>query len=556
MDSDPGGEVDMHPLHEKVEDALQTILTIVKEMRDFRAEQLETNGLMLSSLRAIADGVASLPKESKVGKAQSAASRCPTPQSPPSPSPMSPKRNSVSVSSIPGHVPGPLETSEGCGSLQASQRNDNHNQDPSQDHLDGFSPVKPEPPASLPPPRPPNLYRLCSKVGQTETQNTPRARRGSAIHHLARDSQALILATDNQASIHTEISICNILADNIGVRLWSWSRTLGFLIVILNLSELALDVALHTMKFPQAGGQWTSVSLLVFSTVAIFLLKLMTTLVHSEHLNVAMVRLDRYLRDCGQGLDWGSCAIEQWRCFVIMWSMLIGAFVTEQTLELYHANEVDHHWSVPMKLHIVKALVSIILLTVSSSVVMTGAYFQFNLLLGLAKTIDCWCSDIAETEDFMAGIRSWNTLQALLKSVGRELTPCFVALNTLGYVGFFAALAGSCSLLLDDHLDGWTLALSEFALLPTIYLFYLSARLFAEGALLSEKCHQVPAFVNQLPGEDDDAQRQYLVRFVADSSTGFIVKGVMLTQSAFLKQVQLLTAIFSSFGGILLRRYL
>ena len=121
---------------------------------------------------------------------------------------------------------------------------------------------------------------------------------------------------------------------------------------------------------------------------------------------------------------------------------------------------------------------------------------------------------------------------------------------------FFAALAGSCSLLLDDHLDGWTLVLSEFALLPTIYLFYLSARLFAEGALLSEKCQQVPAFVNQLPGEDDDAQRQYLVRFVADSSTGFIVKGVMLTQSAFLKQVQLLTAIFSGFSGILLRRYL
>ena len=554
MDSDPGGEIDTHPLHEKVEDALQTILTIVKEMRDFRAEQLEANGLMLSSLHAIADGVASLPKESKVGKAQSAASRCPTPQSPPSPSPK--RNNALSVSSIPGHVPGPLETSEGCGSLQASQCNDNQNQDPSQDHLDDFSPVKPEPPASLPPPRPPNLYRLRSKVGQAETQNTPRSRRGSAIHHLARDSQALILATDHQASIRTASSICNILADNIGVRLWSWSTTLGFFIVILNLAELGLDVVLHATKFPQAGGQWTSVSLLLFSTVAIFLLKLMTTLVRSEHLNVAMVKLDGFLRDCGQGLDWGSCAIEQWRCFVVMWSMLIGAFVTEQTLEVYHANEVDHQWSVPMKLHITKAMISVLLLTVSSSVVMTGAYFQFNLLLGLAKTIDCWCSDISETEDFMAGIRSWNTLQALLKSVGREMTPCFLALNTLGYVGFFAALAGSCSLLLDDHLDGWTLVLSEFALLPTIYLFYLSARLFAEGALLSEKCQQVPAFVNQLPGEDDDAQRQYLVRFVADSSTGFIVKGVMLTQSAFLKQVQLLTAIFSGFSGILLRRYL
>ncbi len=551
MCSEPGSEIDMQPLHEKVEDALQTILTVVKELRDFRAEQLETKGLMLASLRAITDSVATLPKERKVGNAQSVSSRCPNPQSP-----ISPKRNSTSVSSIPGQVPGPLETSEGCGSHQASQHDDNHNQVPS-DRLDfGFSPVNPEPPASLPPPRPPNLYRLCSKVGQTETQNTPRARRGSAIHTLARDSQALILATDHQTTLNTNTSICNILADNIGVRLWSWSRTLGFLIVILNLSELALDVALHATKFPQGGGQWTSVSLLLFSTVAISLLKLMTTLVGSDALNMAVEKLDRYLRDCGQGLDWGSCAIEQWRCFIVMWSMLVGAFVIEQTLEVYHANEVDHQWSVPMKLHFMKAVTSVFLLTISSSVVMTGAYFQFNLLLGLAKTIDCWCSDIAETEDFMAGIRSWNTLQALLKSVGRELTPCFVALNALGYVGFFAALAGSCSLLLDDHLDGWTLALSEFALLPTIYLFYLSSRLFAEGALLSEKCNQVPAFVNQLPGEDDDAQRQYLVRFVSDSATGFIVKGVMLTQSAFLKQVQILTAIFSGFSGILLRRYL
>lgn len=79
------------------------------------AEQLE-DGLMLSSLRAIKCRENSASVQLWPGETR-----------------MSPRRNSVSVSSIPGHVPGPLETSEGCGSPQASQRNDNQNQDPSQD---------------------------------------------------------------------------------------------------------------------------------------------------------------------------------------------------------------------------------------------------------------------------------------------------------------------------------------------------------------------------------------------------------------------------------------
>ena len=79
-------------------------------------------------------------------------------------------------------------------------------------------------------------------------------------------------------------------------------------------------------------------------------------------------------------------------------------------------------------------------------------------------------------------------------------------------MGFFASLAGSFSLLLDDGMEAWKVALYEFSLLPLVYLFFLSASLFAKGAWLSEKCRQIPAFVNQLDGNGADSDRQYLVR--------------------------------------------
>ena len=188
---------------------------------------------------------------------------------------------------------------------------------------------------------------------------------------------------------------------------------------------------------------------------------------------------------------------------------------------------------------------------------MNGAYIQFNLLLGLGKTLDCWCADITETQDFISGIQSWNSLQALLKCVGREITPCFTALFLLGYVGFFAALAGSFALLLDDGLDVWKTSIYEWSLLPLLYLFYLSTRLCAKGASLSERCRQIPAFVNQLNmfGEGADTDRQYLVRYISDRAAGFIVNGVTLSQAAFLKQMHFLAAVFSGISGVLLRRY-
>lgn len=240
---------------------------------------------------------------------------------------------------------------------------------------------------------------------------------------------------------------------------------------------------------------------------------------------------------------------------LVSWMILKRAFLEDTSVYIGFSRLET---SLPRWLCILQAIASCSLFAISSAVVMNGAYVQFNLLLGLGKTLDCWCADIVENQDFISGIQSWNSLQALLKCVGREITPCFISLNLLGYVGFFVAITGSFTLLLDDGLEVWMVLLYESSLLPLLYLFYLSARLFAQGASLSERCRQIPAFVNQLSMLSDgaDTDRQYLVRYISDSAAGFIVHGVTLSQSALLRQMHFLAAVCSGISGVLLRRYL
>jgi len=66
-------------------------------------------------------------------------------------------------------------------------------------------------------------------------------------------------------------------------------------------------------------------------------------------------------------------------------------------------------------------IVSVLVYMLSSGMIMAAAYSQSHLLLGLDKSLDCWCARLMADPDFELGVQSWNILQALLKSVGREL---------------------------------------------------------------------------------------------------------------------------------------
>ena len=123
--------------------------------------------------------------------------------------------------------------------------------------------------------------------------------------------------------------------------------------------------------------------------------------------------------------------------------------------------------------------------------------------------------------------------------------------------GLFVAITGCSVVLLADGLEVWRVLLYASSLLPLLYLCYLSVRLFAQGASLSERCKQIPAFVNQLSMRHDgaDPDRRYLVKYMSNSAAGFTVHGVTLSQSVLVEQMFWVAAVCYGIMGVLLRRY-
>ena len=273
------------------------------------------------------------------------------------------------------------------------------------------------------------------QVSKAKTDFSPMKRRGSTLQHLTRHSQNQILATSGH---HAESPVvCEIFVENIGVSLWlNCSNSISLLIILLNLCHLVLAVVLYAQGHQRSGEQWTAMSLLLFSAVAVLLLQLVKRSLYSEDLNRAVQQLDDFVKDCGHGLNWSSVAQKYWCRFVCLWATLLVAFVIEQALEVWAADGF-WDWSVGARVRVLKAVTSFVLFAVSSAVVMNGAYFQFNLLLGLGKTLDCWCSDLIESQDFTSGIESWNSIQALLKCVGREINALLHRIDSPWIRGFF-----------------------------------------------------------------------------------------------------------------------
>mmetsp|Transcript_40792 Transcript_40792/g.67446 ORF Transcript_40792/g.67446 Transcript_40792/m.67446 type:complete len:163 (-) Transcript_40792:296-784(-) len=148
--------------------------------------------------------------------------------------------------------------------------------------------------------------------------------------------------------------------------------------------------------------------------------------------------------------------------------------------------------------------------------------------------------------EFEEGVRTWNVLQALLKCVGRELAGSFLIFQGFGYLCFIFFLVSGIVLIFSNDFEALPLMMEVLSGVPLLFLSCLSLRLSAHGAALTEKCLAIPSFVNQIPSKLIDQERQYLVRFIEDSSAGFFVRNVKLTQEMVMKQVYIVGALLSA----------
>ncbi|CAJ1363019.1 unnamed protein product [Effrenium voratum] len=283
---------------------------------------------------------------------------------------------------------------------------------------------------------------------------------------------------------------------------------------------------------------------------AVLCLYFLRRALQSEDLNLAISRLHHFVADFK--LQWSEVSGQE-RCkYVVAWATATATVVVTQCLTVLHVLDGQHGEF--KALFYVEAVVSVCSFAISSGIIAAAAHAQSHLLHGLDKTLDCWCRQILTYPDFMVGVESWNAMQALLKCVGRELASSFLALQALGSIGLVLFLANGVVLLFQNEVPDALLLIEVLSSLPLLFLFLLSLRVSAHGAALTEKCRAIPPFVNQIPTSASiDQDRQYLVRFIQDSSAGFFVRDVKLTQEMFMKQVYIFGVLLSASLSILPR---
>jgi len=192
----------------------------------------------------------------------------------------------------------------------------------------------------------------------------------------------------------------------------------------------------------------------------------------------------------------------------------------------------------------------------SSAVVFIVSHVHCHFLNGLDLSLDSWCCSILHDPHFEHGVDSWNCMQAIMKCIGRELSSSFLAVQVFGALGMVYCLISSLAVAFETRFAPEPFLIDGWSLIPMLAFFALNVKVCSHGAALTEKCRNIPAFVNQIPTDARiNPDRQYLVRFVLDSAAGFNVKHFTITQDFFVKNFILLGGFLSGMIAVLSRLY-
>jgi len=272
----------------------------------------------------------------------------------------------------------------------------------------------------------------------------------------------------------------------------------------------------------------------------------------SDDMNLALDKMQHFVADFL--VEWKKISGTEGRIYVVAWVVMMLCFATSSGIDMWH-NGVSADDSLKAIQFTVNGA-AVLIFGFASFLVTLVAYVQSHILLGLDRSLDCWCCSILNDSDFALGVDSWNCLQALLKCIGRGIASSFLASQACGAIGLIYVLASAVTASFQLGLKPEVLILEGVNALPLLVFFLLNLRVCAHGANLTEKCRVIPAFVNQIPTEDSlDEERQYLVRYVTDSSAGFFVKEVKLTREMFLKNFVAAGGLMTGAVGVLSRIY-
>ncbi|CAE7562316.1 unnamed protein product [Symbiodinium sp. CCMP2456] len=186
---------------------------------------------------------------------------------------------------------------------------------------------------------------------------------------------------------------------------------LRFLVALFCLGQIGATVALKVVSNGQPQGHgFTLVSSVLYALAAAGLSNLLGQANSSADLELAISRLHSFVADFM--LCWNDVSGKEWRLFLGGWLFLVAVFSATQVFESWHLGaDLVGQDSLQKELSYVVAALSALSLCISSGVVTLTAYMQSHVLLGLHKSLDCWCCDIANDPDFEAGVQNWNAMQ-------------------------------------------------------------------------------------------------------------------------------------------------
>jgi len=161
--------------------------------------------------------------------------------------------------------------------------------------------------------------------------------------------------------------------------------------------------------------------------------------------------------------------------------------------------------------------------------------YCLHVCRGLMVIVDTFCHCVVDHRDFSAGVREWNTLLAVCRSVCGAIQGCLVVL-------LIVATLAMLTVMLDVSYER-ELALR---LVPGLVLAVATFRISVWAASVTDKCARVPLLVNSIQapaGLDLDADRMYAVQYIVQSQAGFYVFEMRLTCSTLMKALYFACAV-------------
>ena len=267
------------------------------------------------------------------------------------------------------------------------------------------------------------------------------ASHAAKLHEMNEESQTHILGST---------SLCSTLEDapkDAGTKFIMVIPSVTYLALgLLLLGILSLAVACGCLHCPSdAGLRFTVLESIIYGVAAVLCIRSMKKALCSRNLGLATGRLHGFVAEFK--VNWSEVSGQEGCKYVSMWLLVVLIITVARGLGTYwRLSSSDSTDLTHEVLFGVLEMLSVLVFALTSGLLMSAAYTQSHLLLGLDKSLDCWCSHIMVMPDFEEGVRSWNVLQALLKCVGRELAGSFLVLQIFGSLCFIFFLVSGIML--------------------------------------------------------------------------------------------------------------